>query len=69
MTVKDTEEIIDSLKAGKKPRAGPRYVFIACVPLCIVLFVRLIYYLVMAYLMIFSNFLEVDDFRVSLLEA
>lgn len=26
MTEKDTEEIIDDLKAGREPKAGPRYV-------------------------------------------
>jgi hypothetical protein len=27
LTVKDINEIIDDLKAGKKPKAGPRYVW------------------------------------------
>jgi hypothetical protein len=26
LTEKDTEEIIDDLKAGREPKAGPRYV-------------------------------------------
>lgn len=28
LTGKDMEEILDDLKAGKKPKAGPRYVFV-----------------------------------------
>lgn len=27
LTEKDTEEIIDDLKAGREPKAGPRYFF------------------------------------------
>ena len=26
LTEKDTEEIIDDLKAGREPKAGPRYI-------------------------------------------
>ncbi len=28
LTEKDTEEIIDDLKAGREPKAGPRYIYL-----------------------------------------